>query len=159
MHACVFPGAPKSIATLCGAYAHLELPRGGDTWQLCILIYSHSSPRMESLLIFKAAILRACNFAFFLCSVPIAMYIVFVAYTLSGGVLSPRKVFTVLVLLYYLRLTSVLFFVANTLGISEGSVAFKRIQVRVKHRMSVWHTKMLFNLWCKLYHSELWVEK
>ena len=61
-------------------------------------------------------------------------FILFSVYTASGGVLTPKRVFTVLSLLIVLRLTSVHFMVQNALSTSEGLVAISRIGVSCKVR-------------------------
>ena len=56
-------------------------------------------------------------------------FILFSVYTAAGGVLTPKRVFTVLSLLIVLRLTTVHFMVQNALSMSEGLVAISRIGV------------------------------
>ena len=59
------------------------------------------------------------------------MFLVFTTYVVTGGELTPKKVFTALSLLITLRLTSIHFFIQNVLGISEGFVATTRISVSI----------------------------
>ena len=56
-------------------------------------------------------------------------FIVFSVYTGTGGVLTPKKVFTILSLLITLRLLCVHYAVKNALAMTEGYVALSRIQV------------------------------
>ncbi len=85
--------------------------------------------RKESLIILKGGLVRAFGLAFMIVSVTIMTFLVFSVYTATGGILSPKKVFTVLSLLLILRLTSVHFLVQNSLAMSEGFVAISRINV------------------------------
>lgn len=62
-------------------------------------------------------------------SLNIVMFIVFSVYAATGGVLTPKKVFTTLSLLIVLRLTTVHFLVQNFLAFAEGRVATIRLQV------------------------------
>ena len=62
-------------------------------------------------------------------SVTFITWLVFTVYVTTGGTLTPKKVFTTLSLVTFLRLTSIHFVILNALGMSEGRVALKRIQV------------------------------
>lgn len=84
--------------------------------------------RKESNIIFKSAIIRACNLAYMIISTSIAMWLVLTIHTSTGGTITTRQAFTVLSLLTSLRLSSY-FFVLGLLGYSEGRVAIHRIQV------------------------------
>ncbi len=84
--------------------------------------------RNESGIIFKGAIIRACNLAYMIVSTSIIMWLVLTVHIGTGGDLSTRQVFTTLSLLTSLRLSSY-FFVLAILGFSEGRVAIHRIQV------------------------------
>ena len=86
--------------------------------------------RQESRLILQAGFVRAASLGFMMVSLTMIMYIVFVSYTATGGRLTPKKVFTTLSLLIYLRLTTVHFLIQNVLSIVEGRVAIVRLQVR-----------------------------
>ncbi len=85
--------------------------------------------RKESLLILQAGLIRAASLAFMMISLTLLMYIIFTAYTATGGVLTPKKVFTTLSILIVIRLTSVHFLVQNSLSMMEGRVATVRLQV------------------------------
>lgn len=85
--------------------------------------------RIESVIIFQGGLARAISLGFMIVSIVLMMFIAFSVYTGSGGILTPKKVFTVLSLLTVLKLTSVQFMVLNALSISEGRVALTRIQV------------------------------
>lgn len=61
-------------------------------------------------------------------SISIIMWLTLTVHVSAGGELSTKQVFTTLSLLTALRLSSY-FFVLAILGISEGKVAFSRIQV------------------------------
>ena len=77
----------------------------------------------------KAGLVRGSSLAFVIMSVSLIMYIVFAVYTSTGGELTPKKVFTTLSLLIVIRLTTVHFFIQNTLAMVEGRVATIRLQV------------------------------
>lgn len=88
----------------------------------------NSCYRQESNIIFRGAIIRACNLAYMIVSTSLIMWLVLTVHTSVGGDLSTRQVFTLLSLLTSLRL-SAYFFVLALLGFSEGRVAVHRIQV------------------------------
>ena len=77
----------------------------------------------------KGGIVRAVSLGFMIVSLTLIMYLVFSVYTGTGGILSPKKVFTTLSLLIVLRLTSVHFAIQAALAISEGRVAVVRLRV------------------------------
>ena len=83
----------------------------------------------ESIIIMKGGLVRAFGLAFMVVSVTIMSFILFSVYTATGGVLTPKRVLTVLSTFIVLRLTSVHFMVQNALAISEGLVAISRIGV------------------------------
>lgn len=85
--------------------------------------------RKESFIILQAGLIRAASLGFMIVSLNIVMYIIFTAYTATGGILTPKKVFTTLSLLIFLRLTTVHFFIQNVLAMVEGRVATVRLQV------------------------------
>ena len=85
--------------------------------------------RLESTIILKGGIVRAFSLAFMIVSITIMTFIVFSVYTGTGGVLTPKKVFTILSLLITLRLFCVHYAVKNALFMTEGYVALSRIQV------------------------------
>ena len=85
--------------------------------------------RLESCTVLKSSMIRAINFAIFTVSLTTIMFLVFSVYTGTGGVLSPKKVFTILSLTATLRVNSIHFFVLCVLGLSEIFVAISRIQV------------------------------
>ncbi|XP_064396708.1 ATP-binding cassette sub-family C member 4-like [Halichondria panicea] len=96
-------------------------------WELAFKAAVSKLRRKESLIILKGGLVRAFGLAFMIVSVTIMTFLVFSVYTATGGILSPKKVFTVLSLLLILRLTSVHFLVQNSLAMSEGFVAISRI--------------------------------
>ena len=83
----------------------------------------------ESHIILQGGMVRGSSLGFMIVSLTILMFLVFSAFTASGGELTPKKVFTTLSLLIVLRLTTVHFFVQNVLAVSEGRVAVVRLQV------------------------------
>lgn len=93
------------------------------------------SHRLETNTILKSSMIRAINFALFTVSLTIIMFLVFSVYTGTGGVLSPKKIFTILSLTATLRVNSIHFFVLCVLGLSEIFVAISRIQVGNSYRI------------------------
>ena len=85
--------------------------------------------RKESFLILQAGLVRAASLGFMIVSLTLIMYIVFTAYAATGGVLTPKKVFTTLSLLIVVRLTTIHFLIQNVLAMVEGRVATVRLQV------------------------------
>ena len=81
------------------------------------------------MIIMKGGLVRAFGLAFMVVSVTIMSFILFSVYTATGGVLTPKRVFTVLSTLIVLRRSSVYLMVYNVLDISEGLVAISRIGV------------------------------
>ncbi len=86
--------------------------------------------RSESFLILKSATVRAAGLSLTVVSLPIMTFVVFSVYTATGGVLTPKKVFTVLSLIINLKLHGVHAVVYTAVAISEGLVAISRISVR-----------------------------
>lgn len=62
-------------------------------------------------------------------SIPFIMALIFISYTATGGILTPRKVFTTLFLVSFLSKVGILFVVNALFLVSEGRVAVQRIQV------------------------------
>ena len=87
--------------------------------------------RLETNTVLKSSMIRAINFAVFTVSLTTIMFLVFSVYIGTGGILSPKKVFTILSLTATLRINSIHFFVLCVLGMSEMFVAVSRIQVHV----------------------------
>ena len=77
----------------------------------------------------KAGLVRASNLALSFVSTPLVMFVVFTAYTASGGLLTPKNVFTTLSLVVLLRLTTVKFMSALIIALMEGRVVLVRLQV------------------------------
>ncbi len=59
----------------------------------------------------------------------LVMSLIFVAFTSSGGTLTPRAVFTTLSLVLILRRIAMAFLIRSIFHLSEGSVAIRRIKV------------------------------
>ena len=86
--------------------------------------------RLESVLILKGGIARALTQAFnFGIAVPFMMALTFIVYTAVGGELTPRRVFTTLSLIGFLRRSSIAFIVRCFYLVYEAKVALVRIQV------------------------------
>ena len=92
------------------------------------------SSRLESVLILKGGIARALTQAFnFGIAVPFMMALTFIVYAAVGGELTPRRVFTTLSLIGFLRRSSVAFIVRCFYLVYEAKVALVRIQVSCGH--------------------------
>ena len=85
--------------------------------------------RKESKIILQGGMVRASGLGYTFVSLTLLMFLVFTVYIVTGGELTPKKVFTTLSLLIVLRLTSTHFFVQNVLAVTEGRVAVVRLQV------------------------------
>jgi hypothetical protein len=86
--------------------------------------------RRESFLILWAGLLRAANLAFVAVSVSLMMFIIFTVYVSTGGILTPKRVFTTLSLLTTIRFVTVDFLVQNIFAMMECRVATVRLQVQ-----------------------------
>ena len=97
----------------------------------CLSVYALrcASYRMESKIILHGGMVRASSLGFTFVSLTLLMFLLFSTYTATGGELTPKKVFTSLSLLIFLRLTTVHFFIQNVLAMTEGRVAVVRLQV------------------------------
>ena len=71
----------------------------------------------------------ACNFSLAFITLGVLSFVVFSTYAALGNVLTPKKVFSTLLLLFFVRLYFLQFILNCLLHISEMSVAVKRIQV------------------------------
>ena len=72
------------------------------------------------------ALTQAFNFGI---AVPVMMALTFIAFTATGGELTPRRVFTTLSLIGFLRRSSTAFIVRCFFLVYEARVAIVRIQV------------------------------
>lgn len=73
--------------------------------------------------------IRAYNILLSYFSPTLIMFIVLTAFVTTGGILTPRRLFTTLSLLGIMRRSVLRFFVRSMFMISEGKVALKRIKV------------------------------
>ena len=73
--------------------------------------------------------IQVVNSVLFYTSISLLNFTTFSTYAGLGNALSPRKVFTAITLFSFIRLYCVQFFVLAFLGLSELSVAVKRIEV------------------------------
>ena len=80
-------------------------------------------------MILEGALTRTLNLAVNTVFVEVVMCATFVTYTLVGGELTVRKVFTFLALLNLCRQTVTVLFVRGLFYLNEATVAFRRIQV------------------------------
>ena len=118
------PGSGHSI--------HMLKILGGqakDITQLCYWSTYFIIHRKESKIITQGSLVYACNYSFSFVTHGVLSFLVFSVYAGSGNVLTPRKVFSTLILLFFARLYFLQFVLYCLLHISEMSVAVKRIQV------------------------------
>lgn len=87
--------------------------------------------RQEITKVFHAALIRAFNFGVYSVAVETMLLLAFSVYASEGGVVTPGRVFTVLVLTFYMRLISLLFFTGAVHSVAELWVAVVRIQVTI----------------------------
>ena len=85
--------------------------------------------RKESKTITQAKLLRGLSQACFSALLSILNFVTFSTYTGLGNVLTPRKVFTVIILFSIMRLFFFYMLVLGALGMSEIWVSLKRIKV------------------------------
>lgn len=81
--------------------------------------------------ILKGSVIRVINLSYYSLSLPTMMFVLFSCYVSidESNVLTPKKVFTTLSLLAFIRLTVLSFLVKAIIQLSEGRVALKRIKV------------------------------
>ena len=92
------------------------------------LLKSH---RKEFFIILQGGLIRAYNLTISLTfSRTLIMFIVFTAFTATGGTLTPRRVFTTLSLVVFMRKSMLFIFVRGIFQLSESRVGDDRIQVR-----------------------------
>ena len=92
------------------------------------------------MVILWAGLIRAYNLAISLTfSRTLIMFIVFTAFTATGGTLTPRRVFTTLSLVVFMRKSMLFIFVRGIFQLSERKVADNRIQVR---HISCWLSEL-----------------
>ena len=104
------------------------------------------------MIIIKGALIRGLNFGFYSFSLPVILFVTFSVYASVGGTLTPKRVFTTLSLISFIRLTSVHFIVQAALTLSEARVAVQRIQVL---RVYVLHTHTYCTVASSMCHT-LW---
>ena len=93
---------------------------------LCTLYY-----RLESSLVLKGGIAHALAITFkFNIATTLMLFLSFVGFVATGGELTPRKVFTTLSLIEFLRRTSMSYMSRSLFFVYEVKVALVRIQVR-----------------------------
>ena len=89
--------------------------------------YTHSK---EASVILLSGMVRAVLMAFYQgFAIPLIVFIVIVSFASAGGVLLPRRVFTVLSLVIFIRRITIAFVVRSVLSVSDGLVGFNRVQV------------------------------
>lgn len=86
--------------------------------------------RLESWLVFKGGIVRALTTALKMSiATPLMLFLTFIVFTASGGELTPRKLFTVLSLIEFLKRSCISYATTSLFFIYEARVALVRIQV------------------------------
>ncbi|XP_065897567.1 ATP-binding cassette sub-family C member 4-like isoform X2 [Dysidea avara] len=84
--------------------------------------------RKESRIITQASMIYGCNLALFYNAIGVLSFMIFSTYAGSGNTLTPKKVFTSLILLSFSRRYFVQFLVYCLLRTTEMSVSLKRIK-------------------------------
>ncbi|XP_065897571.1 ATP-binding cassette sub-family C member 4-like [Dysidea avara] len=84
--------------------------------------------RKESRIITQASLIYGCNLAFFYVTIGLLSFVVFSTYAGLENTLTPKKVFTSLILLSFARRFFVVFLVYCLLRLTEMSVSLKRIK-------------------------------
>ena len=96
----------------------------------CVFTSPCSHYRLETVLILKGGIARTLTQAFnFGIAVPFMMALTFITFAAVGGEVTPRRVFTTLSLIGFLRRSSIAFIVRCFFVVYEARVALVRIQV------------------------------
>ena len=96
----------------------------------CMLYYLLTCyVRKESRIITQASMIYGCNLALFYNAIGVLSFMIFSTYAGSGNTLTPKKVFTSLILLSFSRRYFVQFLVYCLLRTTEMSVSLKRIKV------------------------------
>lgn len=86
--------------------------------------------RLESLLVLKGGIVRALTIALKMnIATPFMLFLTFIGFAAAGGVLTPRKVFTVLSLIEFLKRSSISYAANSFFFVYEARIALTRIQV------------------------------
>ena len=101
---------------------------------LCVHITSLCSHpnRLETILILKGGITRTLTQAFNIgIALPLMMALTFITFAAVGGEVTPRRVFTTLSLIGFLRRSSITFIVRCFFIVYEARVALVRIQVTI----------------------------
>ena len=97
-----------------------------------LLVYVPTHDRLETLLILKGGITRTLTQAFNIgIALPLMMALTFITFAAVGGEVTPRRVFTTLSLIGFLRRSSITFIVRCFFTVYEARVALVRIQVTI----------------------------
>ena len=100
--------------------------------------------RHEVWVVLQGSIIRALSLSYYSVYVPLVMFVMFSVYATGGGIISPKRVFTILSLLSVVRAFAVHFFANGVLMVSEAKVALKRIQVYLTSSKSCFFDFFIF---------------
>ena len=83
--------------------------------------------------------LDAFGFALATASSTICIYCMATAYTISGGIMSPNKVYTSLMVLNFARIWGIFFFHSGRMGVTTAKVMKKRLEdvLHIKDVLSI----------------------
>ena len=110
-------------------HKHVKNIRKLDTGQYTALCVINFYCREESKIITQGSLVYAYNYSVSFITLGILSFVVFSTHVGLGNVLTPKKVFSTLILLFFVRLFFLQLVLYCLLHISEMSVAVKRIQV------------------------------
>ena len=79
--------------------------------------------------VFLSFVIKGMHYSIVNFAIPLCMFLAFSTYSLMGGSLNPRIVFSTLLHMSYMRYT-LSHFLGGLLQVSEGIVGYKRIKVR-----------------------------
>ncbi|XP_065887047.1 ATP-binding cassette sub-family C member 4-like isoform X2 [Dysidea avara] len=97
-------------------------------WEWAFHEYVKGIRKKESRIITQASLINGCNLAIFYTSTGLLSFAIFSTYAGSGNILTPKKVFTSLILLSFAKRFLVQLMVYCLLHTAEMSVALKRIE-------------------------------
>ena len=121
----------STLSILESACQQYKLVLTCNIWPQLVCSILFKFHRNEFLIILRGGMIRAYNILLSYFSPTLIMFIVLTVFlTAGGGTLTPRRVFTTLSLLGFMRRTTLRFFVRSMFMISEGKVALKRIKVK-----------------------------
>ena len=99
--------------------------------QLTILAHITQIISSESSSVLKAGMLQGTNWAIEHASLPLLMFAAFSLFVSTGGILTPKKVFTALSLFNIVQRGIMLLYIRSVFLLTEAGIAVSRIQVLI----------------------------